>query len=313
MEGDRMKVLVYTWGLVILKLLFLFFFLCFFFSPLDGPRSKNVKIESRIPSNSAPLSFPQGVLGIPKSNSKIIAHRGYKAGGVENTLSSIQAAIPYKPAYIELDVRQTKDEHFILMHDASLKRLARKKKKVHQLTLAELKKLTLKQNNFESSITTLEEAIDLAKTSKQPLLLDIKTSKQDSLDMPKQLAELLADRDVVDSYLVQSTNEAFLNQIKEVNHDLQVGMIVSMLPSKEYPDFQFLTLKHTMAAPEFFESKQPVFLWTVDEPAEFNQYLATTAHGIITDNALMANSIEQRGTINALMTSYIDVIQKNEI
>ncbi|MDT2010782.1 glycerophosphodiester phosphodiesterase family protein [Carnobacterium divergens] len=307
-----MKVLFYTLSLVILKLLFLFLLLCLFFSPLDGPRSKNVKIESRIPANTAPLRFPQVALDTPKSHSKIIAHRGYKAGGVENTLSAIKAAIPYKPAYIELDVRQTKDDHFILMHDASLKRLARKKKKVHQLTLAELKKLTLKQNNFEASIATLEEAIDLAKTANQPLLLDIKTSKQDSMDMPKQLAELLEDKEVIDSYLIQSTNEAFLNQFKEVNHDLKVGMIVSMLPSKEYPNFQFLTLKHTMAAPEFFESKQPVFLWTVDEPAEFNQYLATTAHGIITDNALMANSIEQRGTINALMTSYIDVIQKNE-
>lgn len=68
----------------------------------------------------------------------IIGHRGFVAGGVENTIPALEAAAKASADLVEMDVMQTKDKHFVVIHDHSLGRLAGKKAEVTDLTLAEL-------------------------------------------------------------------------------------------------------------------------------------------------------------------------------
>lgn len=255
-------------------------------------------------------------LTYPKSDSKVIAHRGYQNHSVENTLEAIQAAVSFAPAYVEIDIQQTKDNQFVVIHDRTLKRLANKKRKVSSMTLAELEKITLKQNGFTGKIPTLEAAIQLAKKEEQPLLLDIKTNPTDSLAMTQDLVKLLNHYQVADYYLIQSQDEQFLQRIKESQPQLQVGLVINALPAKDFRNFQFLSLKSRIAdqglLEEQLKEKREVFLWTVDQPSEMYQFLERPINGIITDDSNTATNFSKESKKTQLEQSYLERVAQTQ-
>lgn len=107
----------------------------------------------------------------------ICAHRGGAAIGFpENSLEVFENTLRHTYAVMEVDPRFTKDGLLVLMHDATLDRTSTGKGKVTDYTLAELKKLKLKDtkgNITPYSIPTLGEALEWAK-GKTVLLLDQK-------------------------------------------------------------------------------------------------------------------------------------------
>ncbi len=72
---------------------------------------------------------------------KIVAHRGGVIWGPENTLATFLIAADKGADYVEMDVRQTKDGVFVLMHDKDVKRTTNGQGKVSDMTLAELQEL----------------------------------------------------------------------------------------------------------------------------------------------------------------------------
>ncbi|MFA7673531.1 MAG: glycerophosphodiester phosphodiesterase family protein [Clostridia bacterium] len=112
-----------------------------------------------------------------------IAHRGYydNITRPENSIEAFMAAIS-KGYAIELDVRLTKDEHIVVVHDENLLRLTGADVNVSDLTLAEIKDLYLL--NTGSQIPTLEETFSYV-NGKVPILIEIKTS-----GLPRKLEQL---------------------------------------------------------------------------------------------------------------------------
>ncbi len=103
---------------------------------------------------------------------KIIGHRGAAGLALENTLPSFELAKLIGVDSIELDVHKTKDNHLVVIHDADLRRVAPnlKNTQVRRLSLKELKKITLRDN--QSTIPTLEEV--LTSTQDTPLYIELK-------------------------------------------------------------------------------------------------------------------------------------------
>jgi len=101
---------------------------------------------------------------------KIIGHRGAAGIELENSASSIKAALKLPLDGIEFDVRRTKDGKLIVLHDWHTGRVATEKRFVVESTLAELQTLKLKNGQH---IMTLEETLGLIGTS-MPIVLDIK-------------------------------------------------------------------------------------------------------------------------------------------
>lgn len=81
---------------------------------------------------------------IPKKSREIyeekIAHRGFHLNFPENSMPAYLEAINKKLS-IELDIRLTKDNEIICMHDRYLKRLLGKKRKNKQYQLFRYNKL----------------------------------------------------------------------------------------------------------------------------------------------------------------------------
>lgn len=107
----------------------------------------------------------------------ISSHRGGPSVGFpENCLATFENTLRHTWSILEIDPHFTKDSAIVLMHDATLDRTTNGAGKVSDYTLAELKKLRLKDtegNVTDYSIPTLDEALEWAK-GKTILVLDMK-------------------------------------------------------------------------------------------------------------------------------------------
>lgn len=113
-------------------------------------------------------------------NSKIVlvaSHRGTHNDFPENSMAAFKRGIEIGVDVIEMDVRHTKDDSLVIMHDATVDRMTNGKGAVADFTYEEIRKLRLKFNGVltDEKIPSLEEALNLAR-GKVLVDLDIKTS-----------------------------------------------------------------------------------------------------------------------------------------
>ncbi|MFA6666334.1 MAG: glycerophosphodiester phosphodiesterase family protein [Armatimonadota bacterium] len=112
-----------------------------------------------------------------------IGHRGIAAEAPENTLASFARAIELSPDMIECDVRHTKDDNLIIMHDPTVDRTTDGSGCVAKMTLEEIK--TLDAGSWRSPqyagerVPTLDETLALCK-GRVRLILELKEEEIDS-------------------------------------------------------------------------------------------------------------------------------------
>ncbi|MCH7669281.1 MAG: hypothetical protein IIC71_08820 [Acidobacteria bacterium] len=108
---------------------------------------------------------------------QVIAHRGNSGPLPENTLRAIESAVDLGVDMIEVDVRMTKDDVAVLLHDARVDDTTSGSGFVAELTLAELRTLdagSWRGDEFaDELIPTLDEVLALAR-GRVALNLDVK-------------------------------------------------------------------------------------------------------------------------------------------
>jgi glycerophosphoryl diester phosphodiesterase len=77
----------------------------------------------------------------PAQGVEVVCHRGANEYAPENTLAAAQLCIEWGVAYVELDVRTSKDGVMYLLHDPWVNRTTNGKGFIFQLTSAEIDKL----------------------------------------------------------------------------------------------------------------------------------------------------------------------------
>ncbi|MGK7378897.1 glycerophosphodiester phosphodiesterase family protein [Planococcus sp. 1R117A] len=99
-----------------------------------------------------------------------VAHRGLWGTVPENSLSAFQQCLDQRIYLIELDLQQTKDGHLIVMHDSTVDRMTSGKGKIAELTMSQIRSLTLKEKNggrqaklTDELVPTLREVLSLVK------------------------------------------------------------------------------------------------------------------------------------------------------
>ncbi len=147
---------------------------------------------------------------------KIVGHRGAAGYVPENTLLSFQTAIDIGCDRAELDVRLSKDDEVVVFHDEEVSRVTDGTGFVHELSLTELKKLNLSDNQ---KIPTLQEAIDLCR-GKIDLQIELKAQRT-----PQLVTKILLKNNFVEYAIVTSFNSELLQEIKAMNPELKVGLL----------------------------------------------------------------------------------------
>lgn len=232
----------------------------------------------------------------------VIGHRGDPNGGVENTVSSLDAAKESGADLVEMDVLQTKDEQFVVMHDANLQRLAGTNANVKDLTLDELTKLTVRDlDGHEDTIPSLETYMLHAEKIGMPILLEIKLGGLDTPDHVDQLVSELERLGVLTSNIYHSLDPESVARLKQLRPDLTVGYTMAVAGGG-VPDTpaDFITVEQWSASDEFQQdvedSGRGFMVWTVDEDEGMREYFRRNVAGIITDNP--AEAIDVRTEID---------------
>ena len=115
-----------------------------------------------------------------KSQTRLIAHRGFSSREVENTLPAFLLACREEGfAGVECDVQVTKDGKFVIFHDRDLKRMCGVDIKVSDLTLSELQYYPLFNNSgildYRYHIPSIEEYLEVCKTHNKICVIELKS------------------------------------------------------------------------------------------------------------------------------------------
>ena len=121
------------------------------------------------------------------STPTVIAHRGFSAIAPENTLPAMQFAVDSGAEMVEFDVRITKDNQLVVIHDETVERTTNGKGLVSRHTLQELQTLDagtwFSQTFSGTQVPSLNEVLQLCSGSVY-MNIEIKTDEQsiDALD-----------------------------------------------------------------------------------------------------------------------------------
>lgn len=152
---------------------------------------------------------------------KIVAHRGGVIWGPENTIATFLIAADKGVDYLEMDVRQTKDGEFVLMHDKDVNRTTNGKGKVEDMTLAEIKALDAGSwfsDDFKGEkVPTLREVL---RAIDGKLLPDLDFKAGD----PEALVKLLEEEGFLDGRGVTMYSGSFekLKQVRELTDKIWI-------------------------------------------------------------------------------------------
>lgn len=221
----------------------------------------------------------------------IIAHRG--ASGLvehENTITSFEKAYQVGADSVELDIRKTKDDIIVVVHNPDYK-----DKLIKDYTYSELVDATSKEGFI---MPTLTEALKYCH-NKIFLDIEIKESGYEEEIIKTILSVLNTNEFFIRSFLKES-----LRKVKKINKNIKTVLLLGV----EFPKYGFLTRifelfplfkvirsKCDMVSPHYLLVRlgfhfrmrligKPVLVWTVNDEKIMNKLLnKVKVEGVITN------------------------------
>ncbi|HUT81287.1 MAG TPA: glycerophosphodiester phosphodiesterase family protein [Candidatus Bathyarchaeia archaeon] len=226
----------------------------------------------------------------------IFGHRGSSAFEPENTMRAFARAFQDGAKGIEFDIRLTKDEQIVIIHDEAINRTSNGSGLVKDMTFEELQQFDFGKGE---KIPLLKDVLKLY-GNRFWLNIEIKEVK-----LEKQLTELLIDMNITKKIVISSFIKETLEKIKEIDFNFNTAYLYAIRkinlnyiknelkcegihPSKN--NITKRLLKKTKGM------KLAVRVWTVDNPKKAIKLAKLGVDGIITNNpklitdTLQANS-----------------------
>ena len=244
-------------------------------------------------------------------NIETIAHRGYVAKGVENSIEALEGAAEVGADYVEFDIILTKDNKFVVMHDYNLKRLAGLNKRVQDMNFDEVVGLTIKQGDYTSKIPSLEEFVNKAKELNMKLVIELKPHGSE----PANYIDILIGeikRLKLENYKFMSLNSKVMEELETKVPNLETGYVIPLqFGNFHHSNVDFFVIEDFSYRDRLVEQarkeNKQVFVWTINNPALITKYLQSPADGIITDEPEL---VKDEKDILENHYSYFDKIQR---
>jgi glycerophosphoryl diester phosphodiesterase len=157
----------------------------------------------------------------------LIAHRGASGHAPENTLASFKRAINFGVPFIETDLHLTRDARLVAIHDETVNRTTNGKGAVHDMTLAELRKLDAGSwfgSEFSGErIPTVEEVLDFARKYDVVFYLEVKPTG--SWGVEHALVAALRESGQIARTVVISFDAGILEAARKLESTLMTGLL----------------------------------------------------------------------------------------
>ncbi|HEM2666676.1 TPA: glycerophosphodiester phosphodiesterase [Streptococcus suis] len=218
-----------------------------------------------------------------------ISHRGVDDGNaVQNSIEALEKTSQLKPDYIEMDVQETKDGQFIVMHDTDLLALTGNPGGTHDYTLAELTGMTASENGMAAPVPSFDEYLEKADELGQKLLVEIKVTKADSPKLTQNFLKKYGQRLIAKGHQMQSLDYRTIIEIKQYSEKLVSFFILpfnSIYPTTVADGYtmEYTSLDQNFMTKSWIRGKS-VYAWTPNEEESMTKMLLLQVDGIITDN-----------------------------
>jgi len=219
-----------------------------------------------------------------------IGHRGARAYEPENTLRSFRKAIELGVDAVELDVRRTKDNEIVVIHDTEVDRTTNGKGLVSQLTLSEIKQFVTEKGE---RIPTFEEALDFL-DGKVKVIIELKETR-----LEENVLRLIREKGLEKNVVLVSFLGDVLRKVREIDDKIETGLIYvrHKNPVKAALDLKanyllpLYRFTHSAAIQKAHEKGLKVIVWTINNSEEVSEYTSKAVDGIASDRPDILKSV----------------------
>ncbi|KAI8988284.1 PLC-like phosphodiesterase [Mycotypha africana] len=234
----------------------------------------------------------------------VIAHRGFSAENPENTLISYQNAVKAGTTALEGDIRLSKDNEIIMMHDTTLDRVTTGTGLVNDCNWYGYIEHLKSRKEPAQPITRFKDVLDylvkpdISLMDGLYMIIDIK------FDNPIKILSVL--HDLLDPYIenypklyhqliIGIWNVDFLKRAKELFPKFRlcfIGLSIAAARSHFIDHVDFVSLPFAALAnqdgqtfiKEVHERRKSIFTWTINDPLQMRTCVLWGVDGVIGDN-----------------------------
>lgn len=217
---------------------------------------------------------------------KLIAHRGGRGFGTDNTLEAMEKAVKAGVRIIELDVRRTADDRLIVCHDAAIWGHV-----IGRTSYAELKKHAHERPLLSEVLESLAGWVGFN--------IEVKEAPEEAV------GEMLETYRIESETLVTSFHRLFLERFKKAFPFVRTGFLYRMSYRQERKLETALDVRADVLLPHFnsiyaelvgqaHRLGLEVVAWTVNSEEDLRKLYDWSVDGIVTDHYLdMKVSLER--------------------
>ena len=241
---------------------------------------------------------------------KLIAHRGDNKHFPENSYKGIKAALQAGARYIEFDIQMTADRHFIVHHDANLKRTAKKDISVFSNNYEELRQFSIHESTRFSNKhypTPLSLLTDILKLLKEypdaTAFVEIKTQSLKEWGKEVVLDTLLPLLAPYQSQCILISFNSLALRYAKQNSQFKIGWVIKNYNHHSHekatalqPDFLICDYKKLPKNKELWKGRWEWMLYSINKPEVAYYYAQQGIQYIETDDIqqLLASPLLQR-------------------
>ncbi|RMD46726.1 MAG: glycerophosphodiester phosphodiesterase [Aquificota bacterium] len=212
----------------------------------------------------------------------IVGHRGARGRKPENTIAAIEYGIKAGADIVEVDIRRTKDNHLILLHDSDFERLTGKKVKPSDVELS-----YIKENIFIKGepVATIDEALSTV-NGRACMFLEIKEP-----ETTQQVIEHVLKHNASEWVAIISFYDDAIVEAKRLLPSVKTGLIYMKPPGRIFdakklgadfvlPFYRIATAKANAVAHRL---RLKVVVWTINDEKTAKEMLNRKADVMATD------------------------------
>lgn len=195
---------------------------------------------------------------------QLIMHRGLHNNKIkENTFLSISRALNHsKTKGVEFDIRLSKDEEIVVIHDRFIQRTSNGEGIVENLTLQELQKYNYGSASFPQTIPTLKQILSIS--SSKIFLIEIKCHHNEKL-FAQKLYEIIKNDSHSNLYLM-SFNKKVIHFLHKKDKNLKLGLLSyskRTLFYKSYYNFILSSIMNLKLAQKLIKTNKEIFFYYI--------------------------------------------------
>lgn len=246
----------------------------------------------------------------------IIGHRGSSALAPENTLAAFRRAIADGADGIEFDVRLSRDGVAVVIHDATLERTGSLKRKVSQLSAADLQatdvgswfpksgsrnRLPGDREFAGETVPLLSQLFDLFKKNEGLLYLEMKADAGAGAELATEVVRSIHRATFRERVVVECFDLSLIKNVKTIDSAIRTAALFDRSLSKPAAVFRRrlaemageagadeIALHHSLVGRRLVEQalrlNQQVVVWTVDNPVWVKKAHTLGITALITNN-----------------------------